>query len=126
MAVTEIPMNLTRLENLTVPNINFSSNPNLIIQNIIIQSNEMTNGLIGFFSMFILSIVLFFSLADKSAIGDFGYSDARALSISLGISVLIGLTMISTGFIQNYLSIGTFTILYLLSLILIIIYENKE
>ena len=126
MGVIMIPMNLSKLESIPEPHLNISTDPSQVIEQIIVQSNTATKGLIGYFSMFFLSLISFFVLADKSPNGDFGYSDLRALGLSFAISLLIGLTLVSTGFIQNFVCVGTFTILLMVSMIALIIYENKE
>lgn len=126
MVYTEIAMNLSVLQNITAPVINISSDASLIFGQMIDTANASTNNLLGIFVMVALFVIVYLSLSDKSPLGDFGYSDARALCIAFGIALLIGLTEIATGLTNNYLSIGTFTILFMLSTIFILTYENKE
>jgi len=126
MAYTEIAMNLSALNNITAPVINISSDASLIFKQMIDTANYSTNNSLGILVMIAILIIVYISLSDKSPLGDFGYSDARALCIALGVSLLIGLTELSSGITNNYKSIGVFTILFMLNTIFILAYENKE
>lgn len=126
MTFSEIEMNLTELQNITSPSINISTNASAVFGQIIDSANSTTNNLLGILVMIAILIVLYITLADKTQSTDFGYSDARALCIALGISLMIGLTEITAGITNNYISIGTFAVLFMMNYIWILAYENKE
>lgn len=126
MSIAEIPMNLTKLSNITSPDLNISSDPTIIFQQIVDNANAYTSHWLGFFIMSVISIIIYLSLSDKTPFGDFKYDDARALSIAFGISSIIGIKMIELGFINNYLSVAQFIYLFLLSIIFVWFYENRE
>jgi hypothetical protein len=126
MTYTDIVMNLTELQNITAPSINISSNASAIFGQMIDVANTNSHNLLGLFVMISILFIVYIALSDKSQNADFGYSDARAFAVSLGVALLIGLTEITAGITNNYLSIGTVTMLFLGSTIFIISYENKE
>lgn len=126
MTYTDIAMNLTALNNITAPVINISTDASQVFGQLIDVANTSTNNLLGMFVMLSVFIIVYLTLSDKSPLGDFGYGDARALCIGFGIALLIGLTELASGITNNYLSIGTFTMLFMINVIFILAYENKE
>jgi len=126
MSIAEIPMNLTGLTNITSPSLSVVTNPENIFQQIVNNANTYTSHWLGFFMLLSISFILYWSLSDRSPFGDFKYDDMRALSISLGIASIIGVKAIELGLIMNFVTVAQFTYLFLISLIFIFTYENKE
>ena len=126
MSIAEIPMNLTGLTNITSPSLSVVTNPENIFQQIVNNANTYTSHWLGFFMLLSISFILYWSLSDRSPFGDFKYDDMRALSISLGIASIIGVKGIELGLIMNFVTVAQFTYLFLISLIFIFTYENKE
>ncbi len=126
MSIAEIPMNLTGLTNITSPSLSVVTNPENIFQQIVNNANTYTSQWLGFFMLLSISFILYWSLSDRSPFGDFKYDDMRALSISLGIASIIGVKAIELGLIMNFVTVAQFTYLFLISLIFIFTYENKE
>jgi len=115
--------------NLTAPNITLSlsiPSGNEIVSHIPEVANSSTNGLFPLMILGAMWFVLYWALSDKTGFGDFKYSDARALNIALGIATLFGITNIEIGYYTNFKTVAMFVILFMLSWILILGYENKE
>ena len=124
MVFQNVTMDLTALNNITSPTINISGSSSF--SNIVSVANSTTNDLIIFASMFIILVIIYFALSDKSPIQDFGYDDLRALCIALSVSLIIGLEIIEVGWSTNFFAIGMFSSLWLINLIAIMIYENRD
>jgi hypothetical protein len=114
-------MNLSKLDNLTAPVINVTGN----MASIVSSANQYTNDTLGFISLFLLTIILYLTLSDKTPFGDFGYSDIRALSISFGISCIIGLKQLETSFLNNFMPVAMMGVLFMATMILLLFIEKK-
>lgn len=117
-------MNLTALQDVTAPVLNLS-NAN-IFTSIIDSANSYTNNYLILASMLIIMITTYFLLSDMTPLGDFLYDDMRAFNIATTISALIGLTVISVGWSGNFVNVGMFVVIQLITFIIILIYENRE
>jgi hypothetical protein len=126
MTLTELGMNLSKLSNMTALNLNISSNPTTLINDIVLASAVYTDNLIAYFIVLGIVIITYMTLSDKTQFADFGYSDARALCLAFAISTIIILTEIQAGFISNFIAITFSAFLFLGSFIFIVAYENKE
>lgn len=123
MAFQNISMNLTALQSITPPNISISGTG--VFSNIVSSANAVTGDYIIFATLFIILIVMYLTLSDKTPLQEFGYDDMRALNIAFNSSTLIGMTTVSVGWSNNFFAIGMFTTLWLVSLIVILIYDSK-
>ena len=117
-------MNLSALQDITPPNISISGSN--IFSNIVSEANSITNDYLIFGVMMVILIVVYMILSDKTPLQEFGYDDFRALNLALSSCVLIGLNMISVGWSTNFFAVGMFSSLWMVTLIGILIYENKE
>lgn len=123
MAFTTIPMNLTAMQEITPPNISLTGSN--VFSTIISDANSYTNDLLIFGSMFIILVLVYIVLSDKTPLQDFGYGDIRALNIALAVSVIIGLNIVMVGWSENFFAVGMFISFWLVTYIGITIYENK-
>lgn len=122
-----INLNLTVLENM--PTINTSIVPNTsasFLSNAITYANNITNGYLGYLMLITLSIILYITLSDKTPYGDFNYDDSRAITISLGVSAIIGINMIEINFITSLVSVGFMISCYIFAYIYNIYVESKS
>jgi len=126
MPVTNITMNLTALQGVTPPSLNVSTNASAVFGEIIQKANFYTNDYLILAVLVLVSVISYIVLSDRTQNGDFLYSDARALSLSFGIASIIGVTIIENGLSPNFVAVGLFTALFLVTYIFIITYENKE
>lgn len=126
MSLAEIPMNLTGLTNITQPTFSVVSNPENIFEQIVISANTYTSHWLGFFMLLTISFILYWVLSDRTPFGEFKYDDMRALSVTLGVVSMIGIKAIELNLIMNFISVAQFTYLFLISLIFIFTYENRE
>ena len=126
MAITQIGINFTELNNITAPNISISSNAVELLNQIPQRANDLTNGYLGYGIVIILFITFMWLLSDKTPFANFGYDNGRALSISLGISSFMIVTQMQINFITSFRAVAFNLVLYMLSLVLILFYENKE
>lgn len=123
MAFQNISLNLSALENIEPINITVTETNLLELINI---ANTSTNNLLIFGTLFSILLIVYISLSDKTPLTNFGYSDIRALNLSLAVCTLIGLTMVSIGWSPNFKAVGMFITMWVLSSIIIYIIENKE
>jgi len=124
MGMENITMNLDALQNITPLDLNVSSTSTFT--EIVNQANFYANDYIILASMFLIFFISYFMLSDKTPFGEFGYDDLRGVNIAAAISTNIGLTIVSVGWSSNFVSVGMFIIIYLLTWIAITIYENRE
>ena len=125
MAVTPYGINWSAMANASI-NFSVETNPQQLITDITSTANSGTNHLIAYLILFGLLAILYWVFSDKTPLGDFMYDDARALVISLGICAIVGITMLEVGFLTNFKAVAMFGILFMLNVIFIEIYENKE
>jgi len=115
--------------NLTAPNITLSlsiPSGNEIVGAIPELANTTTNYLYPLFIMSAMALIFYLVFSDKTGFGDFKYSDARAMNIAFGLVSLFGITNLEIGYYLTFEPIAFFGILFMLSWILILGYENKE
>lgn len=124
MAITNITMNLSALNNLSSPNISIPTSN--IFDSVFSSANSNTGGYLIFASLFIIMGVVFYILSNKDSSGDFAYSDVRALNLGFGICTLIGLKLVEIGWSNNFFAVGMFGTLWVTSFFIILIYENRE
>lgn len=124
MAFENLTMNMTALQDITPLNIDLSGSN--VFNQIVSGANFQTGDYLILASLLIILFVLYWTLSDKTQLGDFMYDDFRAINIALSVSSLIGLTLVSVGWSGNFVAVGMFIVLYLLSWIGILIYENRE
>ena len=115
--------------NLTAPNLTFSlsiPSGNEIVGAIPELANTGTSYLFPMLIMATMALIFYLVFSDKTGFGDFKYSDARAMNIAFGLVSLFGITNLEIGYYLNFQSVAFFVILFMLSWILILGYENKE
>ena len=125
MTLTPIGLNFTAFQEANFT-INISTNPVDLLNQIPAHANSVTNGFLAYGILFGLLIFMYFVLSDKTAYGDFGYDDGRALCISSGLSFTMGITLLEINFITNLKTVGFFMALFTLTYLAIIFYENKQ
>ena len=126
MATTPIGFgNFSNIANVNLT-LNIPEKTNEWIPAIIQTANTSTNGLFTFIMMFVWWFILFYIVSDKTPFGDFRFSDPRAFAISLGITTVLGITMLETGFFTNLKSVAVFLVLFIISGILSFTFQNRE
>lgn len=127
MAIEQIGLNFSNIENLTSSlNLSIPTTPSEILTQIPLSANITTNHYYGWIIMFILTIMLYIIMSDRTPFGDFLYSDSRSLTIALGISSVWGITNMEINFFTNFQSVASFIVLFLIFFIAILFFENKE
>jgi hypothetical protein len=128
MAIEQIPLNLTAFSETAIDFSIFDvfSNANEVIRNMIVSVNDNTNGYLSLAILIIMSVYVFYTLADKTPNGRFRYSDARALGISLGVSCVFGTVSLMVGIMNNLKHLGIFVVLFFLANIYIAIIDRPE
>lgn len=123
MVFQNITLNLTAIGDITPFNISINESS---LGEVVNVANSSSNNFIIFGSLFAILIIIYVALSDKTQFQNFGYGDVRAISLALASCVLIGLTMVSIGWSPNFKAVGMFITMWVLSLILIYLIENKE
>ena len=124
--VTKIGVNLTKLQNITAPDFNISSDPKELIRQLPQRANEITNNYFGMGILLAMFVMLYYVLADKSPLGGFGYSNLRSFTLTSGICSIFAIIMIQIGIIYSFQSVGFFVALTIISLLIISMTENKQ
>lgn len=123
MPLQKIGINLTGLQNLTVPNFDIKNNSKDLINDIPIKANEITGGWLGIVSMGTLfTFLIYLFKKDTVAGGDFGYDTARSIGIASSIVSIIGLYMLNLGYFTNYFHVVIFIVMAFISVG--IVYKN--
>lgn len=126
MTAAPYGFNFTSLNNITPVAINISNTTAGLIDQAIAITNTATNGWWGYIVLPVYAIIVFLALADKTALTDFGYDDARALSLGFGLSGNTGLILVEAGFLTNYVCVAMMLFAFALSFIFVLVSENKE
>lgn len=124
--ITEIGINWSAFNSINQINetLNFGNQTKQeFINSIPTQANNMTYDFYGIIVLIILLIYLIWYLGDKSQYGQFRYSNVRSLGVGLGIVSTLGVIMVMTGFMTNFIHLSTLVTLYIF--ILIYIYVNN-
>jgi len=126
MSIDKVGLNLTALGNLSPPTISINQTATEILKQLPQTANEITGGFFPYLILGSIFILTWWYLSDKSPLGEFRYSDVRALNLALGITASIGITQITVGFIQSWMAVVFVLLSFLLSNILLIYIENKQ
>jgi len=121
----KIGINLDGIKNLSAPTFDLPTSGVDIINQIPITANEIGGAFLAYAILFGLFVINYWLLSDKSPLSEFRFSDIRAINISFTISSIVGLSLISIGYIQSWRAVVFMLLAYLLSLILLITIENK-
>lgn len=118
MAISQIGLNFSKLNNMTTPVFNFTTQTKSeFIDSIPASANSLTNHYFGLIILLVISIFLFWVLTEKVNYGFFRYSEIRGLGITFALVSIIGIKMIMIGYITNVIHLGYFVGLYMLMLI---------
>lgn len=125
MAIDQIGLNFTALSNLTAPNISINTSASDLVAQIAQDANAVTGGWLGYIMLFAVFVLIYWILSDKSPIGDFKYSDLRALALASGITAIMGLIELSSGYIYSFRAVALFMLAHMVLSILLASNENK-
>lgn len=123
MVFTNISLNISALESITPINLSVNETSLTEVVNI---ANVSTNNYIIFGTLFAILIIVYVALSDKSPLQNFGYEDSRAINLGLAVCSLMGLSIVSVGWSPNFKAVGMFITMWVISLIIIYIVENRE
>jgi len=126
MVISNITMNLSALDSIASPNITLAPSGGFGLGGLIDIANSSSDNLLIFGSLFIILVIMYVILTDRSPFGDFGFDDLRGLNVALSSCTLIGLTLVSVGWSSNFFAVGMFGTAWLVSYILVLIYTNRE
>jgi len=126
MSIDRIGLDLTAIGNMSAPVININQTASGILNQLPITANEITGGYFAYLILGSIFILTWWYLSDKSPLGEFKYSDVRALNLALGITASIGITQIMANFIQSWMVVVFVLLSFMLSNILLIYIENKQ
>lgn len=120
---TPTPIGFGNLTNIAQTNLtfNFPNNSSGWITKIIDTANQTPY--LNFIVLFSWFLLTFWVLGDKNPSSKFRYETPRALNISIGVTAIVGITMIEANFFYNLIVVGLFIGMFVMSYIWIIIYE---
>lgn len=124
--IDKVGLNLTALGDITAPNISINQTATTILQELPTNATALTGGFFPYLVLSAIFIITYWYLSDKTPLGDFKYSDLRALTLSFGITASVGITQITIGFIESWMAVVFFLLAFLLSNVILIMIENKE
>lgn len=112
MPVTKVGLNLTALENITVPDFGLNRTASEILEDIPRKANEVTGGFYGLIVLVVLFIFLWWKLQQVEVIGgDFGYDQFRAVGIASGVCSILGIYCLNVGLFVNFYHIVIFIVI---------------
>jgi len=123
MALTPIGTNYTAISNYNLT-LGLPSTTSEWIPAIITNASSTP-----YFAMIIMcawSLLLFWTLSEKSPFAEFKFSDPRGLNATLGIVSVLGITWLEVGFFTHFRTVALFVVLFVISYIYSSIHENKE
>jgi hypothetical protein len=126
MVFTTIGYNLTKLSTMSPLNLSIETTSSQILNKFSYYPDYLTQGLYAYISLMIIFLVLYFLISKPEQENGIGYNFLNSLAISFGITAIFGLTELEIGMIYNFKAVALFVVLFMISLILIAIDENKE
>lgn len=125
MMVANIGLDLASLNNIRNLTIDVPSTASELLTQIPATANSITGDNLAYGIFVGLFIILYFALADKSPLQDFGYDDMRALTVTLGLCAIMLTNLMEINFITEFKALAMATILYLITFSIILFYEGK-
>jgi len=126
MSFEFVGVNLSASTNITPINISLENNINTLLQQLPETTNTATNNLYGFVVGIIIFIALTWALSDKTQFGDFRFTELRASAISAGIVSNLLVILLMIGWVSTLRIVGGFEVLYIILLLAVSFFENKE
>ena len=121
---TPIGLDFSRISNATL-DINIPTSASEILPAMIQNANTATNNNFSIIIMIVMWVILFWITNDKTPFAEFKYSDARAAAISMGITSVMGVSMLEAGIFTNFRHVIMFGLIFVLLFIFIISYEDR-
>lgn len=120
---SEIGFNYSVFDNITFPEFSALTNQTKqqFVESIPATANRITEGYYGIIILIIMGIWLMWMLSDQTQFGLFRYSSIRALSITLGIILTIGINMVQIGFMTSFVHLTILTTFFTILFIYILI-----
>ena len=126
MSIDLVGLDLNALSNISAPVLDINQTANAILTQLPITANNSPGGYFAYIILATIFMVTYWYISDKSPLGDFRYSDIRALNISFGLTASIGLTLLSTGFIFSWVAVVFSLLSFLVTNIFLMFIENKQ
>jgi hypothetical protein len=126
MTIDRIGLNLSALSDISAPNISINQTATGILNQLPVTANDSTGGFFAYIVLATIFIITYWYISDKSPLGDFRYSDIRALNLSLGITASIGLTLVTIGFIYSWMAVVLTFFAFLLSNVFLVFIDNRQ
>lgn len=120
MPVTKVGVNLSVLEDITLPDFNISNTSSEILSQLPEKANTYTGGHMGTVILSGLFLYLYYILTEKDIDAYFRYSSIRALGISTGICGIVGSVMLMIGYFTKLYPVVFCVVIFMLSLIWVI------
>jgi len=117
MPLSKVGIDLDAINNISIPDFNISSNVSKFISDIPDKANNYTGNWVGIGIMLTLILYLYYKLADRSAVADFGYSQLRSIGLATGITGLIGFVMYAIGYFRELYPIILFIVIFMIAFI---------
>lgn len=125
MTFQKIGIDLESLKDISAPNIQINETASALLEQLPRTANEITGGYFAYIILGAIFIITYWLLSDKSPLGEYRYTDLRALSLSFGITASVGLQVISIGFIESWIAVVFMLLSFLFTTTLLIMIENK-
>lgn len=117
MVVSEYTINWSAFESAETIDFNLTNvTAQQLLERVPETANSMTDGYYGIIVLMIIGIFLYWLMTDKTNFGYFKYSEIRGLGISLGVISIIGVVMLSIGYIVNFIHVATLVTLFSLTI----------
>ena len=124
--VSEIGLNLSALENVTLPTLDIPTNPLNFFNNIYETANNQIGGVLTLLILLSFLIIIYNVLTDRTNFSNFQYSNIRGLAISLGIISNMGILFVEIGILTSFKFVAMFIVLFMLVIALSSFSNSKE
>ncbi len=125
MTWEKVGLNITNIVNMSAPNISVPVTTPEVFAEMNTQAQSMG---IWFEVMILTALLIFFTwaLSEISPFTTFKYNYMRAVNLALGMTCLLGISYILTGFFDSYRIVAIFLVLDILSTVFMVAMENRE
>lgn len=117
MPLSKVGFNVSGVHNIGVPEFNISNTTTEFINDIPAKANQYTNNLAGLGILIALAAYLYYKLADRSDVSQFGYSQLRSIGLASGIAGVIGMIMFAIGYFTELYPVVLFILIMMIALI---------
>jgi hypothetical protein len=126
MAIEKLGLNLTALQNIEPINISINTSASQLFAQLPLTANTITHGGYPYVIIIAVFTLFYWILTERSTFSKFKYSYLRGLVIATGLTSLIGISLLTSGYIFMFRIVAMSVLSFALSIVVTLALENKQ